>query len=62
MKDSLLRGDWAITTDELLTWKVMFARDGTLPMEAQRRLLGAAVRAEFRSHGVVVTPIEETTN
>lgn len=28
-----------ITEDELLTWEVMFSKEGTLPPDVQRRLL-----------------------
>lgn len=28
-----------ITEDDLLTWEMQFKREGTLPQEAQRRLL-----------------------
>ena len=39
-----------ITDDELLTWQIMFAKEGALPPEAQRRLL------EWVSEATIVVP------
>lgn len=48
-----------ISRDDLLTWEIQFAREGTLPVEAQRRLLAKVLGDR---HAVIVPITKETGN